>query len=49
MVVDQLQGTSNIEEFYSSLADVEHQDADTTRFWVHEWAALPEVLDTDGD
>ena len=49
MVVDQLRGTSNIEEFYSSLADVEHQDADTTRFWVREWAALPEVLDTDGD
>lgn len=49
MVVDQLRGTSNIEEFYSSLADVEHQDADTTRFWVHEWAALPEVLDSDVD
>lgn len=46
---EQLRGTSNIEEFYSSLADVEHQDDDTTRYWVKEWVPLPEVLATDGD
>lgn len=46
---EHLRGTSNIEEFYSSLADVEHQDDDTTRFWVKEWVPLPEVLATDGD
>lgn len=49
MVVDQLQKTSNIEEFYASLADVEHQAIDTTRFWVQEWATLPNVLDADDD
>lgn len=49
MVREQLRGTSNIEEFYSSLADVEHQDDDTTRFWVQEWVPLPKVLPTDGD
>lgn len=49
VVVEQLKGTSNIEEFYSSLADVEHQDDDTTRFWVEKWVPLPEVLPSDGD
>ena len=46
---EQLRGTSNIEEFYSSLADVEQRDDDTTRYWVKKWAPLPEVLATDGD
>lgn len=49
MAREQLLGTSNIEEFYSSLADVEHQDDDTTRHWVKEWVPLPEVLPADGD
>lgn len=49
MAREQLRGTSNIEEFYSSLADVEHQDDDTTRFWVQEWVPLPKVIPTDGD
>lgn len=46
---EQLRETSNIEEFYSSLADVEHQSDDTTRYWVQEWVPLPEALPTDGD
>ena len=46
MVVDRLQSTSNIDEFYSLLTDVEHQDSDPTRFWVEKWAALPEVSDS---
>ncbi|WP_323986004.1 SIR2 family protein [Microbacterium plantarum] len=46
---EQLRGTSNIEEFYSSLSDVEHQDEDTTRHWVKEWVPLPGVLPADGD
>lgn len=49
LVVERLQGTTNIEEFYSSLADVEHQSEDTTRFWIEKWVELPEVLDTDVD
>ena len=32
MAFEQLQVTTNIEEFYSSLAEVEHQDDDTMRF-----------------
>ncbi len=46
---EQLRGTSNIEEFYSSLADVEHQDHDTTRFWVREWVQLPAAHPSDND
>lgn len=49
LVVERLQGTTNIEEFYSSLADVQYQDQDTTRFWVNEWVELPAVLETDVD
>lgn len=49
MARQQLSGTVNIEEFYSSLADVEHQDEDPTRFWVKEWMPLPETLPTDQD
>lgn len=49
LVLEQLKGTSNIEEFYSSLADVEHRDDDTTRFWVEKWVPLPLVLPSDGD
>lgn len=47
-VLEQLHDTSNIEEFFSSLADVAHHDSDTTRFWVKEWVPLPEVAPADG-
>ena len=49
MVVEQLMGTSNNKEFYSSLADVEHQDDDTSRFRVKKWMPLPEVLPSAGE
>lgn len=47
--LERLHNTSNIEEFFSSLSDVAHQDSDTTRFWVKEWVPLPEVLSSDGE
>jgi hypothetical protein len=49
LAIKQLEGTSNIEEFYSSLADVEHQDNDTTRFWVEKWVPLPVVRPSDSN
>lgn len=49
LVLEQLKSTTNIEEFYSSLADVEHRDDDTTRFWVEKWVPLPVVLPSDSD